>query len=51
MANRAGAASELLRPYPAELMAAYPGSTIVNNAKNEDAQCIEPIDLESAGDG
>ena len=33
----------LLKPYPAELMSAYPVSTIVNNPRNETAECIAPI--------
>jgi len=33
----------LLRPYPADRMAAMPVSTFVNNARNEGAQCIEPL--------
>ena len=36
--------TDLLRPYPAEAMAAFPVSTLVNSPKNEDAQCIEPIE-------
>lgn len=35
-------AGELLRPYPADEMVAYPVSMIVNNPRNEDAACIEP---------
>jgi putative SOS response-associated peptidase YedK len=31
----------LLRPYPADLMRAYPVSTHVNNARNDDPRCIE----------
>jgi putative SOS response-associated peptidase YedK len=33
----------LLKPYPAELMSAYPVSTIVNNPRNETAECIAPL--------
>jgi putative SOS response-associated peptidase YedK len=33
---------ELLRPFPAEEMAAYPVSTWVNKPANNDARCIEP---------
>ncbi len=33
----------LLRPYPAERMAAYPVSTTVNNPRNDVPACIEPI--------
>lgn len=32
----------LLRPYPAELMTAYPVSKLVNNPKNDAPACIEP---------
>ncbi|MBK8900866.1 MAG: SOS response-associated peptidase [Anaerolineaceae bacterium] len=32
----------LLRPYPAEKMVAYPVSTLVNNPRNDTAQCIQP---------
>jgi putative SOS response-associated peptidase YedK len=30
----------LLRPYPSEAMVAYPVSTLVNNARNDDPQCL-----------
>ncbi|MCB8940821.1 MAG: SOS response-associated peptidase [Ardenticatenaceae bacterium] len=33
----------LLRPYPAEKMAAYPVSTVVNNPRNDMPDCIQPI--------
>lgn len=36
-------AQALLRPYPAEAMAAYPVSTHVNNARNNDPRCIVPL--------
>lgn len=35
----------LLRPYPSELMMAYPVSSRVGNVRNDDEQCIEPISL------
>ncbi len=35
--------SELLKPYPSEEMTAFPISTLVNNARNESPQCIEPL--------
>jgi putative SOS response-associated peptidase YedK len=35
--------SELLKPYSSEEMTAFPISTLVNNARNESAQCIEPL--------
>jgi putative SOS response-associated peptidase YedK len=34
----------LLRPYPAEAMVAYPVSDLVNNARNDDPQCVLPLD-------
>jgi putative SOS response-associated peptidase YedK len=34
---------KLLQPFPAELMRAYPVSSRVNNAKNDDAALIEPL--------
>ena len=33
----------LLRPYPAEKMAAYPVSTVVNNPRNDVPDCVQPI--------
>ena len=36
-------ALHLMRPYPAQMMEAYPVSTAVNNPRNENPQCIEPI--------
>jgi putative SOS response-associated peptidase YedK len=33
----------LLSPFPAELMTAYPVSTIVNNPRNETPDCIAPL--------
>ncbi len=33
----------LLRSYPAEEMLSYPVSTIVNNARNDDPRCTEPL--------
>lgn len=32
----------LIKPYPAEEMAAYPVSTLVNNPKNDLAECVVP---------
>ena len=40
-----GQLRHLLRPYPADQMAAYPISTFVNNTRNEGPQCIEPFSL------
>ncbi len=34
---------ELLKPYPSEEMVAFPISALVNNARNESAECIEPL--------
>ena len=33
---------ELLRPYPTDVMAAYPVSSHVNSPSHEDAHCVEP---------
>jgi putative SOS response-associated peptidase YedK len=33
----------LLRPYPAEAMAAYPVDPRVNNARHNDAECVAPL--------
>jgi putative SOS response-associated peptidase YedK len=33
----------LLRPFPAEQMAAYPVSRLVNNPRHNDAKCLEPV--------
>jgi putative SOS response-associated peptidase YedK len=32
----------LMKPYPPEEMAAYPVSTVVNNPKNDRAECVVP---------
>jgi putative SOS response-associated peptidase YedK len=34
---------DLLRPFPAPAMSYYPVSTHVNNPRNEDPRCIEPL--------
>jgi putative SOS response-associated peptidase YedK len=34
---------ELLAPYPANLMSAYPVSTLVNSPANDHPRCIEPV--------
>jgi len=36
---------DLLRPFPADAMAAYPVSTWVNKPANNDERCIEPLKL------
>lgn len=33
----------LLQPFPADEMIAYSVSTLVNNLRNERAECIEPL--------
>jgi SOS response associated peptidase (SRAP) len=35
----------LLRPFPAELMQAYPVSKLVNGSKNDTEECISPIEI------
>lgn len=34
----------MLDPYPDDEMEAYPVSTLVNSPKNENSECVEPID-------
>jgi putative SOS response-associated peptidase YedK len=34
---------DLLRPYPAELMRAWPVSERVGNVRNNDAELLEPV--------
>jgi putative SOS response-associated peptidase YedK len=41
--EKADALQRLLRPYPAEEMRAYPVRTLVNSAKNEGPELIEPL--------
>lgn len=41
--EKADALQRLLRPYPAEEMRAYPVRTLVNSAKNEGTDLIEPL--------
>jgi putative SOS response-associated peptidase YedK len=38
-----GQLDDLLVPYPAEEMTAYPVSTVVNNPRNESPDCIAPL--------
>ena len=33
---------DLLRPYPENVMEAYPVSRFVNSPSNDDEQCVEP---------
>ncbi len=35
--------SPLIKPYPSDEMAAYPVSTLVNNPKNDRAECVVPV--------
>jgi putative SOS response-associated peptidase YedK len=37
-------AQELLKPFPSEHMKVYPVSLRVNSVKNDDAQCLAPVD-------
>ena len=45
-----GALAQLLVPYRADEMKAYPVSTLVNSPKFEDARCIEPLPVAEPGD-
>jgi putative SOS response-associated peptidase YedK len=36
------AVQPLLRPYPSEALAAYPVTTLVNNPRNDKAECLKP---------
>ncbi|MGC9521880.1 MAG: SOS response-associated peptidase [Anaerolineae bacterium] len=40
--QRAGALDDLLGPYPAEEMTAYPVSRVVNNPSNDVPDCVQP---------
>jgi putative SOS response-associated peptidase YedK len=42
-ATDAGGLQGLLKPYPAEGMAAWPVSTMINSPRNDNARCLEPI--------
>lgn len=39
------AASELLKPYDAQLMRCYPISTRINQVANDDEKCSAPVEL------
>lgn len=39
--------NDLLKPFPAELMASYPVSSYVNSPKNTGPQCIEPAEKDT----
>ena len=41
--NEPDQARHLLRPYPAAKMTAYPVSTLVNNPRHDDPQCLKPL--------
>ena len=41
--QRSGSFSDLLVPYPAEELAAYPVSTYVNSPGNDSPVCVEPL--------
>ena len=41
------AGKEILIPYPADRMKAWPISSRVNSPKNDDAEIIVPVELES----
>jgi putative SOS response-associated peptidase YedK len=41
------ARKEILVPYPADRMKAWPVSARVNSPKNDDAEIIVPVELES----
>lgn len=45
--QKADEVADLLKPYPAELMASYPVSTGVNSAKNTGKQCVEPMEKDT----
>jgi putative SOS response-associated peptidase YedK len=38
-------AGDLLRPFPSEQMRYYPVSVRVNNVRNDDAECLVPVEL------
>lgn len=42
--DKAKPLTDLLKPYPAEDMAAYPVSTLVNNPRQEGVRCIQPLE-------
>jgi putative SOS response-associated peptidase YedK len=45
------AASELLKPYDAQLMRCYPVSARINHAANDDADCAKPVELKPPPQG
>jgi len=44
------AISELLKPYNARLMRAYPVSTRINHVANDDVECSQPVEVAEAQD-
>jgi len=46
-----GARTELCQPYPADDLAVYEITTLVNNPGNDDPQVIDPLDHEQSGLG
>jgi putative SOS response-associated peptidase YedK len=44
-------AGELLKPFPSELMNYYPVSVRVNNVRNDDAECLVPVELTTQDQG
>ena len=42
--------SELLKPYDARLMRAYPVSTRINHVANDDVECSQPVEVAEAQD-
>ncbi|MGE5315351.1 MAG: SOS response-associated peptidase [Acidobacteriota bacterium] len=45
--NDTGSLKALLRPFPSELMKAYPVSTYVNSSRNEGEECMKPVSQEA----
>jgi putative SOS response-associated peptidase YedK len=45
LAQHPGEVQHLMRPYPAAEISYYPVSTHVNNPRNEDPLCIEPLSV------
>lgn len=45
------ALSEMLRPYDAKMMRRYPVNTWLNQVQNDDAECAQPLELETPPQG
>lgn len=41
---------DLLRPFPAESMTAWPVSELVNSPRNDVPECVEPVEVEASSD-